>query len=735
MSGYTYDRIWERLSALYNASSTSYHVSDLLSRWISERNLDWGYKLVDFYSARVPSAGSVGDAANEYWSGGVLSDALVWFDAEWSAVSSGVWKNLGTAGSSYGAIVGSQPTSDANDPTLLPWSGENYLYLPGVASNYASVPDAAALDITGDIEIVVRVALDDWTPTSQNGLLERDNGDPNRFMHFAVTSTGLLRLRWFSTGSVASSIIVDSTVAPTVANGDYLWLKVTHDVDNGSSGNDVRFYTAPDQPTEPTVWTQLGATVTTAGVTSHSNVTSALILSGAASLPLAGKYKRAIVRNGIGGSNVLDVDFTTGITSGGQTSFTATTGQTVTISRSATGRKAVAVVRPVWLFGTDDYMQVPADPDGAYVTLNGTSQFVSCPDAAGLDVTGDIELVCRANLDNWSPATNMALISKWGTSPAQRSYQMGVVGGNLYLYISSDGLNNGASEQRTAILPPAITNGVTYWVKATKNATTGLCSFYYAADQSAEPTSWTLISSSTMTYTGGAFSGTATLEIGCVGNGLTFFTAGRIYRAIVRNGIGGTIVADWQACGHPANGEAYADAYSNLWSMTGSPTLSNPNRLNFALGDSFTVLAVVRHWATPPSFARIVIKATNGATHANYMLLNHNANGKVYFTIASATGVGTNTAGGVPTYSMGQSVVLTGIRNTVTDKLGSYFNTTDYGTTPTDPTTGAISNAQPLVIGGVTGSYSDMELLAVAVIPRALTTTEIEAICRHYGTL
>jgi hypothetical protein len=46
------------------------------------------------------------------------------------------------------------------------------------------------------------------------------------------------------------------------------------------------------------------------------------------------------------------------ISSGATTAFTALTGQTVTINRSTSGRKSVAVVSPVWLFGTDDYMQV-----------------------------------------------------------------------------------------------------------------------------------------------------------------------------------------------------------------------------------------------------------------------------------------------------------------------------------------------------------------------------------------
>jgi hypothetical protein len=136
-------------------------------------------------------------------------------------------------------------------------------------------------------------------------------------------------------------------------------VRVTLDVDNGASGNDARFFTSVDGVS----WTQLGATVTTAGVTSIFNSTTnvkvgSTFLGGTFT---AGKMYRAQIFNGIDGTKVLDVD-TSQITSGAATSFTALTGQTVTINRGVAGTKSVAVVSPVWLFGTDDYMEV-ADND------------------------------------------------------------------------------------------------------------------------------------------------------------------------------------------------------------------------------------------------------------------------------------------------------------------------------------------------------------------------------------
>jgi hypothetical protein len=157
-----------------------------------------------------------------------------------------------------------------------------------------------------------------------------------------------------------------------IADGVAAWIKVTLDVDNGAGGKTVRFFYAADQPTEPTSWTQLGTDVTTAGTTSLPAVTSPLyagFTDGTTSF--LGKSYRAIVRNGIGGTTVADIDFTR-LSTGAETSFTATTGQTVTINRATSGRKAAVVVRPTILLGTDDYFEVP---DSASLNFGASDQF------------------------------------------------------------------------------------------------------------------------------------------------------------------------------------------------------------------------------------------------------------------------------------------------------------------------------------------------------------------------
>jgi hypothetical protein len=277
--------------------------------------------------------------------------------------------NLGTAGSVLDAQYGSTTGADTNDPLLLEHDGTNYLYLPGVLGNYALTPDAPALNITGDMEIVVRVALADWTAATSQGFVAKFDGPTGAgrayvLRTFAATA-GTIEFLWFDSGTATFRSFVSDAPVPFSADGAG-WLRFTFDADNGAAGCTGRFFVANDQATEPTSWTQLG-TDRVLATTATISTGSFPVVMGSDSTgvrAITGKFYRAIIRNGIGGTVVFDADFTTGITSGSQTTFTESSSNaaTVTINRSSSGRKSVAVVRDVWLFGTDDYMEV-ADND------------------------------------------------------------------------------------------------------------------------------------------------------------------------------------------------------------------------------------------------------------------------------------------------------------------------------------------------------------------------------------
>lgn len=242
-------------------------------------------------------------------------------------------RNPLTAFDWYGAAWAEDPLWT---PPSVAYTSADGLVLPGTAGNYASVPDEAALDITGDITLVARVALDDWTPAADSTVLAKwtASGSQQSFALF-VTTTGVLRLNWSTTGG--NNISAVSTVAPTVANGATLWIAVSFDVDDGGGNRVTKFWTSADGVT----WVQLGSTVTTAGATSVYASTAVCefgTINVGTSNPLDGNLSVARVYSGSGfttsgpsGSLVLDADFRRARTS----SFTAATGQTVTINSGA----------------------------------------------------------------------------------------------------------------------------------------------------------------------------------------------------------------------------------------------------------------------------------------------------------------------------------------------------------------------------------------------------------------
>lgn len=264
--------------------------------------------------------------------------------------------NLGTGGAALNGRNGSTSGLDSNDALFLNWpggNGGNYVYLPGVAGNRLSVPDEAALDITGDIDVRAQVALDSWSSSTTLAIVTKMNAVGQRSFSLFLNNANRLRFDWTSNGTALNSAVANADAG--FIDGEVKWVRATLDVDNGTGGRDVRFFVSDNGST----WVQVGTTITQAGTTSIFSSTSDLVI-GAFELtgtPLPAKVYRAQVLNGIDGTNVLDID-TSVITSGTTTSFTALTGQTVTVARSTAGRKTVAVVSPLWLFGTDDYMEV-----------------------------------------------------------------------------------------------------------------------------------------------------------------------------------------------------------------------------------------------------------------------------------------------------------------------------------------------------------------------------------------
>ncbi len=500
--------------------------------------------------------------------------------------------NGGAAGSLLPTTVGSSLAADSNDPKFLAHDGTNYIYSPGVTGNTVSVPNSAALQITGDLDLRAYVALDDWTPATTMWLVYKIVAADGYAL--AVNTSGTLSIYY------NGSTIKTSTVATGAADGSALWIRVTLDVDNGASGSDVKFFTSPNG----TTWTQLGTTVTTAGIVTIATGTDVLSIT---TNPFIGKMYRAQVYSDITETTkVLDVD-TSVITAGSATSFTAVTGQTVTINRSTSGRKTVAVTQPTWLFGTDDYMEVNnrymAHSTSAenYVYLSGANgNYMSVADNPPLDITTDLDLQVQVALDDWTPAANSALLYKWDNAGSSAAYGLRVnaTTGRLILLWTENG---STVKSATSSVSPTVTDGATLWVRATLDVDNGASGNDVKFFTSSDGTTWTQLGT-TVTTAGvtSIYSGTGQVEIGGFAGGLSP-SKGKFFRAIIKNGIDGTIVLDADASVITLPSQTtFVDRSSNAYTVT----INKSGVGTFVSTGNYLYLPGVNaNWATAPDAA------------------------------------------------------------------------------------------------------------------------------------
>lgn len=184
----------------------------------------------------------------------------------------------------------------------------------------AATPDSAGLSITGDLDLRYDASLPDWAP---NAVLLSKYVTGQLSYRIYMNHLGYPVFQWSSDGSTE---LTAAATAPVPVQFGRLAVRATLDVNNGAGGRTITFYTAP---TLAGPWTQLGAPVVQAGVTSIFDSTTALAVSGR----LGGAVYGAEIRQGIGGTVRAAPDFTT--QAEGATSFTDSAGTLWTVGAQA----------------------------------------------------------------------------------------------------------------------------------------------------------------------------------------------------------------------------------------------------------------------------------------------------------------------------------------------------------------------------------------------------------------
>jgi len=550
-----------------------------------------------------------------------------------------------------------------------------YVELDGASGDNIQTPDSAALSFSNDIEVVMRVRVTDWSTGSGQTLCGKyvSTGD-QRSWRFYVSSTGAIGLTASANGTAVTSVTVTPTVAMTDAA--WVWLRLRLDLNNGANSvGTVETAADTGDNVEPLSWTANGTNTgtTIAGLFDSTAPLEIGSFENGASERLVGSVGRCIVRSGFGGAVVADFNADDCYGDG----YTHTDGYRWTLGLPKIYDRS-GNNHPPAVFGAGSNQPLWLPWLGAsLVYLPGViGNYVSCPDAAPLDITGDIEIVARVALDDWSPAAAMQLVARYDAS-SNRSYSFNIdSSGRLYLSTTTDGTSGTTVTASATSLLSGTPDRTALWLKVTLDVDDGASgkvhSFFYAPDQASEPTSWTSLGSTTSAGTTSIFAGSRPLELGARASGALDLLAGRIHRVIVRNGIGGTTVADFDAalCGQGG----YTDAQGNPWAVNRSssgrksvvqspaarsarsrisrgsddlltmPTTAMPPMSN---SDPWTAGAVIMPHATVPSGARILDDKASTSNSALGLSFRYSGS-----NVLAVLGDGTNsaiTAGAAPT--------------------------------------------------------------------------------------
>jgi hypothetical protein len=173
------------------------------------------------------------------------------------------------------------------------------------------IEDSAAVQISGDIDVRVKLDYHGNALTVSTDICGKFATAPNRSWRLmSGLVSGKLTFGWSADGTTEISKNSSVVVPADVYNNGPVWIRATLDVDNGASGNDVKFYYSANG----TDWTQIGTTVTTATATSIADTTAKVqfIGRGAGALqqqPVAiSFYEMEVYASLDGTARIVDID-------------------------------------------------------------------------------------------------------------------------------------------------------------------------------------------------------------------------------------------------------------------------------------------------------------------------------------------------------------------------------------------------------------------------------------------
>lgn len=179
--------------------------------------------------------------------------------------------------------------------------------------------DKAALDITGDLEIIIACRIDDWADTTIQTLVSKwENGsNTESWILRQLQSTNIVELVWMESDDTTTHGPNSGTFS-LLGDGVDGWIRVTLDVDNGGNWQ-AKYYESTDALTTApgsVSWTDV-STWNGTGTTDINAGTADLAIGWRADEPAGeafsgGRIYGVWIYDGIGGTLVADPDFRDG---------------------------------------------------------------------------------------------------------------------------------------------------------------------------------------------------------------------------------------------------------------------------------------------------------------------------------------------------------------------------------------------------------------------------------------
>jgi len=200
---------------------------------------------------------------------------------------------------------------------------------------------------------------------------------------------------------------------------------------------------------------------------------------------------------------------------------------------------------------------------------SGGGYAASIPDSAATSIAGDMDIRLRVAIDDWAQTGAQRLCAKYGTA-TNRSWRLYHIAGVLTFDLSTDGTNSSAGTASVNVSTIPLNSGTTYWIRVTREKSTGNIKFYYAADSTTMPSSWTQIGTTRTASTSDIYDSATINTIGGESTGTNSAT-GKYYWYQVRNNIlddGTGIQIDAKFADKTWGSDSWTESSSNAATVT-----------------------------------------------------------------------------------------------------------------------------------------------------------------------